>query len=115
MFRITKHIEFCYGHRLLNYAGKCRYLHGHNGKAVITIEEDPDGRRRCGNDNGCCRSRDSEGAGFADRTHLLRSRYARGTTAPQRCMTTVLRRSPGAAHAHVAHRGATHLVDAARP
>jgi 6-pyruvoyltetrahydropterin/6-carboxytetrahydropterin synthase len=38
MFRITKEIYFCYGHRLLNYAGKCRHLHGHNGKAVVTIE-----------------------------------------------------------------------------
>lgn len=38
MFRITKEIYFCYGHRLLNYAGKCRNLHGHNGKAVITLE-----------------------------------------------------------------------------
>jgi 6-pyruvoyltetrahydropterin/6-carboxytetrahydropterin synthase len=38
MFRVTREIDFCYGHRLLNYAGKCRNLHGHNGKAVITIE-----------------------------------------------------------------------------
>ncbi|MBM4074123.1 MAG: 6-carboxytetrahydropterin synthase [Planctomycetes bacterium] len=38
MYRVTKEIDFCYGHRLLNYDGKCRYLHGHNGKAVITLE-----------------------------------------------------------------------------
>jgi 6-pyruvoyltetrahydropterin/6-carboxytetrahydropterin synthase len=38
MFKVTKEIHFCYGHRLLNYAGKCRNLHGHNGKAVITLE-----------------------------------------------------------------------------
>lgn len=38
LFRVTREIDFCYGHRLLNYAGKCRHLHGHNGKAVITIE-----------------------------------------------------------------------------
>src|SRR5437763_15922017 len=38
MFRVTKEIWFCYGHRLLNYDGKCRHLHGHNGKAVITVE-----------------------------------------------------------------------------
>jgi 6-pyruvoyltetrahydropterin/6-carboxytetrahydropterin synthase len=38
MFRVTKELYFCYGHRLLNYAGKCRYLHGHNGKAVVTVE-----------------------------------------------------------------------------
>ncbi|HEX4144083.1 MAG TPA: 6-carboxytetrahydropterin synthase [Pirellulales bacterium] len=38
MFRVTREIDFCYGHRLLNYEGKCRYLHGHNGRAVIVIE-----------------------------------------------------------------------------
>ena len=38
MFRVSREIDFCYGHRLLNYAGKCKYLHGHNGRAIITIE-----------------------------------------------------------------------------
>jgi len=38
MYRVTREITFCYGHRLLNYGGKCRFLHGHNGKAVITLE-----------------------------------------------------------------------------
>ena len=38
MFRVTREIDFCYGHRLLNYQGKCKHLHGHNGRAVITIE-----------------------------------------------------------------------------
>jgi 6-pyruvoyltetrahydropterin/6-carboxytetrahydropterin synthase len=37
MFQVTKEIRFCYGHRLLNYEGKCRHLHGHNGRAVITL------------------------------------------------------------------------------
>ncbi len=37
MFSVTKEIRFCYGHRLLEYAGKCRHLHGHNGVAVITL------------------------------------------------------------------------------
>ena len=37
-FRVSREIDFCYGHRLLNYDGKCRYLHGHNGRAIITIE-----------------------------------------------------------------------------
>lgn len=39
MFRVTREIEFCYGHRLLRYSGKCRWLHGHNGKAVVVLEE----------------------------------------------------------------------------
>lgn len=38
MFRVTREIDFCYGHRLLDYEGKCKFLHGHNGRAVITIE-----------------------------------------------------------------------------
>jgi 6-pyruvoyltetrahydropterin/6-carboxytetrahydropterin synthase len=38
MFQVTREIDFCYGHRLLNYEGKCKYLHGHNGRAVITLE-----------------------------------------------------------------------------
>jgi len=38
MYYVTREIDFCYGHRLLDYAGKCRHLHGHNGKAVIVIE-----------------------------------------------------------------------------
>jgi 6-pyruvoyltetrahydropterin/6-carboxytetrahydropterin synthase len=37
MFSVTREISFCYGHRLLDYDGKCRYLHGHNGRAVITL------------------------------------------------------------------------------
>jgi 6-pyruvoyltetrahydropterin/6-carboxytetrahydropterin synthase len=37
MFQVTREIHFCYGHRLLNYDGKCRHLHGHNGRAVITL------------------------------------------------------------------------------
>jgi 6-pyruvoyltetrahydropterin/6-carboxytetrahydropterin synthase len=37
MFEVAKEIRFCYGHRLLNYDGKCRNLHGHNGRAVIAL------------------------------------------------------------------------------
>ncbi|MBI1311751.1 6-pyruvoyl tetrahydrobiopterin synthase [bacterium] len=40
MFQVTQNIEFCYGHRLLNYAGKCRHLHGHNGRAVIVLQNE---------------------------------------------------------------------------
>lgn len=38
MYRVTREIDFCYGHRLINYDGKCRHLHGHNGRAVISLE-----------------------------------------------------------------------------
>ena len=40
MYRVSKSVAFCYGHRLLNYDGKCRHLHGHNARAVITLESD---------------------------------------------------------------------------
>ena len=37
MYTVTKIIHFCYGHRLLNYAGKCRHLHGHNGRVEVEL------------------------------------------------------------------------------
>jgi 6-pyruvoyltetrahydropterin/6-carboxytetrahydropterin synthase len=40
MYSVTREITFCYGHRLLDYNGKCRHLHGHNGRAVITLASD---------------------------------------------------------------------------
>jgi 6-pyruvoyltetrahydropterin/6-carboxytetrahydropterin synthase len=36
MYAVTKRIEFCYGHRLLDYNGVCAHPHGHN--AVVEIE-----------------------------------------------------------------------------
>ena len=38
MYRVSKDIHFCYGHRLLDYDGKCAHPHGHNGKVVIALE-----------------------------------------------------------------------------
>ena len=35
--RITKTIDFCYGHRLLEYEGVCRHPHGHNAVAEIEV------------------------------------------------------------------------------
>ena len=40
MYRVSKSVAFCYGHRLLNHKGKCRHLHGHNARAVITLENE---------------------------------------------------------------------------
>lgn len=37
MYRVTEIVEFCYGHRLLRYQGKCAHLHGHNGKVEIEL------------------------------------------------------------------------------
>lgn len=37
-YRITTEIDFAYGHRLLNYDGKCAHPHGHNAKVEIELE-----------------------------------------------------------------------------
>ena len=37
MYSVTKRIDFCYGHRLLNYEGICRHPHGHNAVAEIEV------------------------------------------------------------------------------
>ena len=36
MYSVTKRIDFCYGHRLLDYDGVCKHPHGHN--AVVEVE-----------------------------------------------------------------------------
>jgi 6-pyruvoyltetrahydropterin/6-carboxytetrahydropterin synthase len=40
MYSVTKRIEFCYGHRLLDYEGMCKHPHGHNAMAEIEIRAD---------------------------------------------------------------------------
>lgn len=37
MYSVTKRIEFCYGHRLLDYDGICQHPHGHNAIAEIEV------------------------------------------------------------------------------
>lgn len=37
-YRITAEIDFAYGHRLLDYEGKCAHPHGHNGRVEIELE-----------------------------------------------------------------------------
>lgn len=36
MYLVTKRIDFCYGHRLLDYDGVCKHPHGHN--AVVEVD-----------------------------------------------------------------------------
>lgn len=38
-YQVAKVISFCYGHRLLRYQGKCKFLHGHNGLAEIVLKK----------------------------------------------------------------------------
>ena len=37
MYCVTKRLDFCYGHRLLNHKGVCRHLHGHNAMVEIDV------------------------------------------------------------------------------
>jgi 6-pyruvoyltetrahydropterin/6-carboxytetrahydropterin synthase len=37
MYRVVQQIHFIYGHRLLNYQGKCAQVHGHNGLVEIEL------------------------------------------------------------------------------
>ena len=39
-YRVTVQIHFCYGHRLLEYAGACAHPHGHNGLVEIELESE---------------------------------------------------------------------------
>ncbi len=38
VYAVTQQIGFSYGHRLLDYKGKCAHPHGHNGLAELTFE-----------------------------------------------------------------------------
>jgi 6-pyruvoyltetrahydropterin/6-carboxytetrahydropterin synthase len=38
MYRVRKQINFCYGHRLMDYDGPCMHPHGHNSKVEILLQ-----------------------------------------------------------------------------
>ena len=40
MYSVTKRIDFCYGHRLLDYDGVCKHPHGHNASVEIDVRTD---------------------------------------------------------------------------
>ncbi len=40
MYKVTTEIHFSYGHRLLDYSGKCAHPHGHNGRVEIELSAD---------------------------------------------------------------------------
>ena len=45
MYLVTKRIDFCYGHRLLDYDGECKHPHGHNAMVEEDVRTDRlDGR-----------------------------------------------------------------------
>jgi 6-pyruvoyltetrahydropterin/6-carboxytetrahydropterin synthase len=45
MYLVTKRIEFCYGHRLLDYDGVCKHPHGHNALVEVDVRTDSLDRR----------------------------------------------------------------------
>ena len=45
MYSVTKRLDFCYGHRLLEYDGICRHPHGHNAAVEIEIRTEALDRR----------------------------------------------------------------------
>jgi 6-pyruvoyltetrahydropterin/6-carboxytetrahydropterin synthase len=45
MYSVTKRIDFCYGHRLLDYDGVCKHPHGHNAVAEIEVRAEALDRR----------------------------------------------------------------------
>ncbi len=40
MYMVTRELHFSYGHRLLNYHGKCMHPHGHNARLEIDLGAD---------------------------------------------------------------------------
>ena len=40
MYLVTKRIDFCCGHRLLDYDGICKHPHGHNAVVEIDVRTD---------------------------------------------------------------------------
>ena len=40
MYLVTKRIDFCYGHRLLDYDGICKHPHGHNAIVEVDVRTD---------------------------------------------------------------------------
>ena len=45
MYLVTKRLEFCYGHRLLDYDGVCKHPHGHNAIVEVDVRTDQLDRR----------------------------------------------------------------------
>ncbi|MFN0052671.1 MAG: 6-pyruvoyl trahydropterin synthase family protein [Planctomycetales bacterium] len=38
MFRVTQQIDFCFSHRVVDQSGESQHLHGHQGRALISME-----------------------------------------------------------------------------
>ena len=40
MYLVTRRLDFCYGHRLLDHDGTCRHPHGHNAVVEVDVRAD---------------------------------------------------------------------------
>ena len=39
-YSVTKRIDFCYGHRLLDHDGACKHAHGHNASVEVELRSE---------------------------------------------------------------------------
>lgn len=39
-YSVSTSFTFCYGHRLQNYNGPCKHLHGHNARVELIVDQD---------------------------------------------------------------------------
>jgi 6-pyruvoyltetrahydropterin/6-carboxytetrahydropterin synthase len=37
VYRVTQEVRFCYGHRLMDYVGRCARIHGHNARVELVL------------------------------------------------------------------------------
>lgn len=37
MFTVSEEVRFCYGHRLMDYVGRCARIHGHNVRVELVL------------------------------------------------------------------------------
>ncbi|MDO9020233.1 MAG: 6-carboxytetrahydropterin synthase [Deltaproteobacteria bacterium] len=37
MFTVSEEVTFCYGHRLMDYVGRCARIHGHNARVELVL------------------------------------------------------------------------------
>ncbi|TAK23594.1 MAG: 6-carboxytetrahydropterin synthase [Myxococcaceae bacterium] len=37
VFTVSEEVRFCYGHRLLDYVGRCARIHGHNARVELVL------------------------------------------------------------------------------
>ena len=109
MYSVTKRIDFCYGHRLLDYDGICKHPHGHNAVAEIEVRTGT-----LDNRNMVCDFSDIKRVvkGWIDREldhkMILRARRPAGGAAPAARRAGLHRRQQSHRRAHREAASSTH-------